>query len=621
MAGYDQADHFEIAGIAVDRRALTLTGANGESRVEPKVMDLLCALAETPGRVWTRGELIDRVWGVTFGGDESLTRAVSLLRKAFRAPHDVTDVIETVAKSGYVLKAGVGQSRNGKRLDNIDLPDPANGTVTLAVLAFETEADDGEMRLFADGVSEDILHAVCRIDGARVIARSSSFQLRGPDKAPQRVAAELGATHLIDGTIRDLGQTAKVRLELVEVAGRTVIWSSLFETGLGELPDVSETVAEAVASTLQLSFVRRNQRVAKAEAMSLYLKARALIGPEETNRTAVTLLEAALACDSELAPAWSLLAYANGVAFRWQKRNAPVAVLAANIREAAETGLRLDPSSATAHLALGLLEPLGDYAARERQLAHALALSPNDISALNQQSMFEFSNGYIRKAFRVAAKAHQIDPLNLNVCLAYLDLLAEIGLVKESDEVAFNADLRWPGHWWILGTSALRAASCGDWKSADALMSAAEAAPMDGFEMVRFAVSALRNPDAGHRALIRERCEEQMQRRGRVQPSTLVLAYNVGLADEVFSLVDRSDFSCLFRIDGEPLEPRGFSLGVLFSVANARMRRDVRFPLLCAKLGLATYWRESGNWPDCAEDRLPYDFKAECAHAAESMPI
>ena len=131
--------------------------------------------------------------------------------------------------------------------------------------------------------------------------------------------------------------------------------------------------------------------------------------------------------------------------------------------------------------------------------------------------------------------------------------------------------------------------------------------------MVRFTVSALRDPSEANRVKVRDLCERQLQRRGQVQPSSLVFAHNMGLCDQAFDWVARSDYSHLFHIDREPPESRGFSLGVLFSVANVRMRQDHRFPVLCAKLGLCAYWIESEHWPDCASDHLGYDFKAQCA--------
>lgn len=80
-----------------------ICGPDGETGIEPKIMAVLHVLAGAPGRVFTRAELIDRVWGTEYGADESLTRAISHLRKALGDTRSEPAVIETIAKRGYRL--------------------------------------------------------------------------------------------------------------------------------------------------------------------------------------------------------------------------------------------------------------------------------------------------------------------------------------------------------------------------------------------------------------------------------------------------------------------------------------------------------------------------------------
>jgi DNA-binding winged helix-turn-helix (wHTH) protein/TolB-like protein len=83
-----------------------IQGPDDETGIEPKIMAVLCVLAGEPGRVFTRAELIDTVWGAEFGADESLTRAISHLRKALGDTRSEPTVIETIAKRGYRLLPG-----------------------------------------------------------------------------------------------------------------------------------------------------------------------------------------------------------------------------------------------------------------------------------------------------------------------------------------------------------------------------------------------------------------------------------------------------------------------------------------------------------------------------------
>ena len=122
-----QPGRFRIDRYVVDPQRNRIVGPEGPVAVQPKVVDLLCLLAERPGEVISRAELIDRLWGVEYGGDESLTRAVSQLRKALQDGREEPRVVETIAKRGYRLivpvlpadsgpETGVGGRRRGHRL-------------------------------------------------------------------------------------------------------------------------------------------------------------------------------------------------------------------------------------------------------------------------------------------------------------------------------------------------------------------------------------------------------------------------------------------------------------------------------------------------------------------------
>ncbi|HVW72486.1 MAG TPA: winged helix-turn-helix domain-containing protein [Rhizomicrobium sp.] len=103
-------DPFQVAGFTVEPARNRIAGPGGEIAIEPKLMDLLCVLAGAPGRVFSRGELIDLVWGSQFGADESLTRAISQLRKLLGDSREEPRILETISKRGYRLIAPVKAS-------------------------------------------------------------------------------------------------------------------------------------------------------------------------------------------------------------------------------------------------------------------------------------------------------------------------------------------------------------------------------------------------------------------------------------------------------------------------------------------------------------------------------
>jgi len=109
---------FRLGPFHVDPQRNRIARGADETLVQPKVMDLLCVLAERPGEVVGRNALIDLVWGRAFGADESLTKAISQLRKAFGGGERSADVIETIPKRGYRLLIAPTP---------IDSPDPGAG--------------------------------------------------------------------------------------------------------------------------------------------------------------------------------------------------------------------------------------------------------------------------------------------------------------------------------------------------------------------------------------------------------------------------------------------------------------------------------------------------------------
>lgn len=98
---------FQIGNLTVvPTRDIVIKG-NQRYALEPLVMDVLCVLAEQPGEVFMREDIIERIWDENHGGDESLTRAVSLLRKTLREADTEQDYVETIPKRGYRLTQNI----------------------------------------------------------------------------------------------------------------------------------------------------------------------------------------------------------------------------------------------------------------------------------------------------------------------------------------------------------------------------------------------------------------------------------------------------------------------------------------------------------------------------------
>jgi TolB-like protein len=141
----------------------------------------------------------------------------------------------------------------------------------LAVLAFENLSGDADMAYFSDGLSEEILETVAHGAALSVIGRGSSFQFRGPQKAASRIAAELKATHVLDGSVRRSGGRLRIVAHLIECASETTLWSSRFEGDLTDVFALQDEIATAVANALKAAFSPSTlQAPIEAETYEIY---------------------------------------------------------------------------------------------------------------------------------------------------------------------------------------------------------------------------------------------------------------------------------------------------------------------------------------------------------------
>jgi adenylate cyclase len=253
-----------------------------------------------------------------------------------------------------------------KRPATVERPRFPNGPV-LAVLAFDNLSGDAEMQYFSDGVSEEILQTVSQTTDIKVIGRSSSFQFRGADKAARNVAVELGASHVLDGSVRRSGNRVRVSTQLIDCESQTTLWSERFDRQLADIFVLQDEIAAAIAGSLKAEFAPSPQAHAIAPAaFDLYLRARTQ-SPGRDGAFNVGLLRQAVALAPTFVQAWSVLAYTLANQARYAG-DPEVSALQVEVREAAERALALDPSGGIAPAPLGFLCPPRGAAAEWEEL-------------------------------------------------------------------------------------------------------------------------------------------------------------------------------------------------------------------------------------------------------------
>jgi TolB-like protein/tetratricopeptide (TPR) repeat protein len=221
----------------LDRGALLRNGQVVHLRA--KTFAALSHLARNAGRVVGKDELLQSVWPDVVVTEDSLTQAISDLRRALDE-----GVLRTVPRRGYML----------------DLPpdvDRADGPPTVVVLPFRTFSDRAEDRVLADGIVEEVCQCLGRYGLVRVIARHSAFQFRPEDTAPQEAARKLGADWFVEGSARRIAGGLRLSPALCETATGRQVWSETFVVGDSGADEVLTQLPHRIITRLGLDEQKR----------------------------------------------------------------------------------------------------------------------------------------------------------------------------------------------------------------------------------------------------------------------------------------------------------------------------------------------------------------------------
>jgi tetratricopeptide (TPR) repeat protein len=455
----------------------------------------------------------------------------------------------------------------------------------------------------------------------KVIGHGSSFRFRGADKAACDVAAQLGATHVLDGTVRLAGNLLRVTAHLVEGSSGVSLWSMSFEREFADIFAVQDEIAGATAAALKLAFAPVQPKGAiDPPIFDLYVRARSPLGglagslDETQHLRSLELLEAVTSVAPFFARAWGELAMRRAVCLRRFDCERFPGLTSASAVEAAETAIRLDPRLGLPHQALSYLVPLAAYAERETLHQRALVAAPHDPEVLNLAGQFCAEVGRLAEALQLARSAAELDPLYWPAAQWHVGLLGALGRYAESSARWDACLARWPDVESLAFEAIADAANAGDWGRVEALFEASQRRGLGDARLQAFVevLCARRAPNPGLLRRHRERVATRFARSGTVSLADLVQFIALGAADECFDYAERASFAHLFEPSARIL-PSVWAPAMIFVAANRAMTEDPRFVRLCSRLGLVDYWVRSERWPDCADDpALPYDFRAEC---------
>ena len=306
---------------------------------------------------------------------------------------------------------------------------------SVAVLPFVNLGADPESEFFADGITEEIMNALAKIEPLRVAARSSAFSFKGKHIDLRIIGERLDVRNVLTGSVRRAGNRLRITAQLQKVADAYQIWSERYDREMKDVFAIQDEIARSIVDRLKLTLEGdRLEPSAKArtknmEAYELYLKGRALLCRRGSAiPPALQCFKRAVALDPEYALAWAGLSESlTVVGYSGHARPEACMPEATN---AAQRAVALDPSLAESHyvLAMSYLLDVWDKPAAEREFLRALELNPRCIQARDWYALFYLQAGVGRLAEGVshAKLAVEADPLSgytntllgLTCCLA-----------------------------------------------------------------------------------------------------------------------------------------------------------------------------------------------------------
>ena len=329
----------------------------------------------------------------------------------------------------------------GWELEQLQAEEQREKTRAVAVLPFVDLSREKDQDYLCEGLAEEILIALSKVEGLRVASRAASFRFRSREADVRETGRRLGVEALVHGSVRKSGDRLRVAVELVNVADGFAIWTDVFDRGMEDVFAVQDEIARCVVHALGVRLTEAERETlgkpaaADVRAFDYYLQARKFFYQysRKSMRFARELLERAIALDPAYARAWSGVADCCAFLYLNGGRRAEDAEQADT---ASRRALELDPALAEAHASRGTaLSLLGRHEEAERAFEAAIRLDPGLFEAHYFYARDAFTRGEPEKAIRQYEAAMRARPEDYQSPLLVGQIFEDLGRTAEAQAV------------------------------------------------------------------------------------------------------------------------------------------------------------------------------------------
>ena len=289
---------------------------------------------------------------------------------------------------------------------------------SIAVLPFVDLSQAKDQEYFCDGISEEILDTLAKVEGLRVVAHTSSFSFKGKNADVSEIAQKLNVRNVLEGSLRREGNRIRISAQLIDTRDGFHLWSETYERELQDVFAMQDEITRAIVNALKikLAVALPVHKKPNTEAYDLYLKGRYFLNRknEADARRAIDYFQQALAKDPNDASAYA------GLADSYSSFVFPLGVAAPReampkAKEAALHALAIDNTLGEAHASLAYITFFydWDWAAAEKEFKRALELNPNNADTHHWYSHFLMGQGRIEESLTQSKRALELSPFDI----------------------------------------------------------------------------------------------------------------------------------------------------------------------------------------------------------------
>jgi TolB-like protein len=376
----------------------------------------------TPDGVKHQSE-IDRDQSITYVTSRKLDRAITAVLVIALAYFAYDKFVLDPSRDEALVEA---TAQAVKEQEPDELKVAANAEKSIAVLPFVNMSSDPEQEYFSDGISEELLNGLAKIDSLKVAARTSSFSFKGQNKPIGEIAQVLGVAHILEGSVRKSGSQIRITAQLIRVSDGFHMWSETYDRELTDIFKIQDEISAAIVGslkeTLGIELVTKpvSTKTINPEAYDLYLQGlKGLnIYTFESLATAVTAFESAI----EIEPDFLMAKIKLAETYQWQIQTG--STFDRTILDSAEAiladVLAIAPDSAEANYVRSLVATKkGERDLATQYIKEAYRLNPNEADLIAEYAQllgFEIGEEKTKSLFN---RAIQLDPLNAYILIKY----------------------------------------------------------------------------------------------------------------------------------------------------------------------------------------------------------